>query len=129
VLEKPEDPPSNLVMTGFYTFTPAIFHACHLVQPSDRASTRSPTRSTCCSRAGAPSTPSGWTAGASTSATLKTANGPKSACRSRPRPLTDVFQYRSGGANVTGYRQATHNKAQSVGVYCYQRTPGVPVWS
>ncbi len=23
-------------MTGFYTFTPAIFHACHLVQPSDR---------------------------------------------------------------------------------------------
>jgi len=36
VEEKPEDPPSNLVMTGFYTFTPAIFHACHLVQPSDR---------------------------------------------------------------------------------------------
>ncbi|QCC46942.1 sugar nucleotidyltransferase [Halobellus limi] len=36
VLEKPEDPPSNLVMTGFYTFTPAILHACHLVQPSDR---------------------------------------------------------------------------------------------
>jgi len=23
-------------MTGFYTFTPAIFHACHLAQPSDR---------------------------------------------------------------------------------------------
>jgi len=36
VVEKPEDPPSNLVMTGFYTFTPAIFHACELVQPSDR---------------------------------------------------------------------------------------------
>ncbi|ALG82402.1 UTP--glucose-1-phosphate uridylyltransferase AglF [Halanaeroarchaeum sulfurireducens] len=36
VVEKPEDPPSNLVMTGFYTFTPAIFHAAHLVQPSDR---------------------------------------------------------------------------------------------
>jgi glucose-1-phosphate thymidylyltransferase long form len=36
VLEKPADPPTNLVMTGFYTFTPAIFHACHLVQPSDR---------------------------------------------------------------------------------------------
>ncbi|RQH01947.1 UTP--glucose-1-phosphate uridylyltransferase AglF [Natrarchaeobius oligotrophus] len=36
VTEKPDDPPSNLVMTGFYTFTPAIFHACHLVQPSDR---------------------------------------------------------------------------------------------
>ena len=36
VVEKPEDPPSSLVMTGFYTFTPAIFHACHLVQPSNR---------------------------------------------------------------------------------------------
>lgn len=36
VVEKPKDPPSNLVMTGFYTFTPAIFHACHLTQPSDR---------------------------------------------------------------------------------------------
>jgi len=36
VIEKPDNPPSNLVMTGFYTFTPAIFHACHLVQPSDR---------------------------------------------------------------------------------------------
>jgi glucose-1-phosphate thymidylyltransferase len=36
VVEKPADPPSNLVMTGFYAFTPAIFHACHLVQPSDR---------------------------------------------------------------------------------------------
>lgn len=36
VVEKPEDPPSNLVMTGFYTFTPAIFPACRLVQPSNR---------------------------------------------------------------------------------------------
>jgi glucose-1-phosphate thymidylyltransferase long form len=36
VIEKPDDPPTNLVMTGFYTFTPAIFHACQLVQPSDR---------------------------------------------------------------------------------------------
>ena len=36
VIEKPDEPPSNLVMTGFYTFTPAIFHACHLVQPSGR---------------------------------------------------------------------------------------------
>ena len=36
VVEKPDDPPTNLVMTGFYTFTPAIFHACHLVQPSNR---------------------------------------------------------------------------------------------
>jgi len=36
VIEKPDEPPTNLVMTGFYTFTPAIFHACHLVQPSHR---------------------------------------------------------------------------------------------
>ena len=36
VVEKPDDPASNLVMTGFYTFSPAIFHACHLVQPSNR---------------------------------------------------------------------------------------------
>ncbi len=36
VIEKPEDPPSNLVMTGFYTFSPAIFPACELVQPSNR---------------------------------------------------------------------------------------------
>jgi glucose-1-phosphate thymidylyltransferase len=36
VVEKPEDPPSNLVMTGFYTFSPAILHACKLVQPSNR---------------------------------------------------------------------------------------------
>jgi glucose-1-phosphate thymidylyltransferase len=36
VIEKPDDPPTNLVLTGFYTFTPAIFHACHLVQPSNR---------------------------------------------------------------------------------------------
>jgi glucose-1-phosphate thymidylyltransferase long form len=36
IIEKPDDPPTNLVLTGFYTFTPAIFHACHLVQPSAR---------------------------------------------------------------------------------------------
>ncbi len=36
LVEKPDDPPSTLVMTGFYAFSPAIFHACHLVQPSDR---------------------------------------------------------------------------------------------
>jgi len=36
VVEKPDDPPTNLVMTGFYTFSPAIFHATRLVQPSDR---------------------------------------------------------------------------------------------
>jgi dTDP-glucose pyrophosphorylase len=36
VVEKPDDPNSNLVMTGFYTFSPAIFSACRLVQPSNR---------------------------------------------------------------------------------------------
>jgi len=36
VVEKPDEPESNLVMTGFYTFTPAIFPACKLVQPSNR---------------------------------------------------------------------------------------------
>jgi glucose-1-phosphate thymidylyltransferase len=36
VVERPADPPSRLVMTGFYTFSPAIFDACRLVQPSDR---------------------------------------------------------------------------------------------
>jgi dTDP-glucose pyrophosphorylase len=36
VVEKPDDPPSNLVMTAFYMFSPAIFHACKLVRPSDR---------------------------------------------------------------------------------------------
>ena len=36
VIEKPDDPPSNLVMTGVHTFTPAIFHACYLVQRSNR---------------------------------------------------------------------------------------------
>ncbi len=36
VVEKPDEPESNLVMTGFYTFSPAIFPACKLVQPSNR---------------------------------------------------------------------------------------------
>ena len=36
MIEKPNSLPSNLVMTSFYTFTPAIFHACHLVKSSDR---------------------------------------------------------------------------------------------
>lgn len=36
LVEKPNDPPSNVVMTGFYVFSPAILHACHLIQPSDR---------------------------------------------------------------------------------------------
>jgi len=36
VVEKPNDSPSDLVMTGFYTFTPAVFHVRHLTQPSTR---------------------------------------------------------------------------------------------
>ena len=36
LVEKPSDPPSTLVTTGFFVFDPVIFHACHLVQPSDR---------------------------------------------------------------------------------------------
>jgi glucose-1-phosphate thymidylyltransferase len=36
LVEKPDDPPSTLVQTGFFVFSPAVFHACHLVQPSDR---------------------------------------------------------------------------------------------
>jgi glucose-1-phosphate thymidylyltransferase len=36
MVEKPDDPPANLVTTGFYAFTPAIFHACHLIEPSER---------------------------------------------------------------------------------------------
>lgn len=36
LVEKPNDPPSNVVMTGFYVFSPMIFHACQLIQPSER---------------------------------------------------------------------------------------------
>ncbi|NHN48694.1 sugar nucleotidyltransferase [Halostella sp. JP-L12] len=36
LVEKPDDPPSTLVQTGFFVFSPAVFHACHLVRPSDR---------------------------------------------------------------------------------------------
>lgn len=36
LVEKPAEPPSTLVTTGFFVFDPVIFHACHLVQPSDR---------------------------------------------------------------------------------------------
>lgn len=36
LVEKPSDPPSTLVTTGFFVFSPVVFHACHLVQPSDR---------------------------------------------------------------------------------------------
>lgn len=36
LVEKPSEPPSTLVTTGFFVFSPVIFHACHLVQPSER---------------------------------------------------------------------------------------------
>ncbi|WP_415381021.1 sugar phosphate nucleotidyltransferase [Halosimplex sp. TS25] len=36
VVEKPDDPPSTRVLTGLFGFDPEIFHACHLVQPTDR---------------------------------------------------------------------------------------------
>jgi glucose-1-phosphate thymidylyltransferase len=36
VVEKPDDPPSTSVLTGLFAFDPDVFHACHLVQPSDR---------------------------------------------------------------------------------------------
>ncbi|QLH77635.1 sugar nucleotidyltransferase [Halosimplex rubrum] len=36
VVEKPSNPPSTQVLTGLFGFSPDIFHACHLVQPSDR---------------------------------------------------------------------------------------------
>jgi len=34
VVEKPVDPPSTRVTRGCYVFSPAVFHACHLVRPS-----------------------------------------------------------------------------------------------
>jgi len=36
VVEKPDNPPSNLVMTGFYIFPPSIFSACRRTQTSER---------------------------------------------------------------------------------------------
>lgn len=36
LVEKPDDPPSNKILTGFYTFPPAIFEACDAITPSDR---------------------------------------------------------------------------------------------
>lgn len=33
-VEKPADPPSTLVPRGIFTFSPVIFHACHLVTPA-----------------------------------------------------------------------------------------------
>lgn len=36
LVEKPEVPPSNVVITGFFVFEPAIFEACEAIDPSDR---------------------------------------------------------------------------------------------
>ena len=36
VVEKPDDPPSTLALTGLFALSPAVFHACHLVRPSER---------------------------------------------------------------------------------------------
>lgn len=35
-VEKPDKPPSRLAITGFFAFSPRIFHACELVTPSER---------------------------------------------------------------------------------------------
>lgn len=35
-VEKPDNPPSTLALTGFFAFSPKVFHACELVTPSDR---------------------------------------------------------------------------------------------
>lgn len=34
--EKPENPASNVVITGFFAFDPVVFSACELTTPSDR---------------------------------------------------------------------------------------------
>lgn len=36
LVEKPEEPPSSVVMTDFSVFSPAIIRACHLIQSSNR---------------------------------------------------------------------------------------------
>jgi glucose-1-phosphate thymidylyltransferase len=36
IVEKPVDPPSTRVTRGCYVFSPAVFPACHLVQPTAR---------------------------------------------------------------------------------------------
>lgn len=46
VVEKPEDPPSNLVRTGFYTFTPRSSRRVDSSSPRTVRNTRSANRST-----------------------------------------------------------------------------------
>ena len=36
VVEKPDDPPSTLVQTGAFAFSPSVFDACRAVEPSAR---------------------------------------------------------------------------------------------
>lgn len=36
IVEKPDDPPSRLVQTSFFAFSPRIFEACRAIEPSDR---------------------------------------------------------------------------------------------
>jgi glucose-1-phosphate thymidylyltransferase len=36
IVEKPDDPPSTLVTTGVYGFSPAVFDACRRIDPSNR---------------------------------------------------------------------------------------------
>lgn len=36
IVEKPDDPPSTLVQTSLFAFSPRIFDACRAIEPSDR---------------------------------------------------------------------------------------------